>query len=195
MTTRTLSKLFAFAPLFFVSAGFAQQQADRPLSYDYAYASLAVTELDSGGFEGGGSFTVAPNLHVFASYQDWEINSNVDRSILQVGAAYHWDISDSLDIVVGLALADSELDPPGPAKIDGSGPILSGSLRGWLTNAVELTGTISLDDSLDSSSNTVLEIGGQYHMSNQFSLGGRVRIDEDETTLFFGGRFSFGRGN
>lgn len=195
MTSKTLSRVLALAPLLAVSAAVAQQQADSPLSYDYAHASLAITELDAGGLEGGGSFTVGPNFHVFASYQDWEINNNVDRSILQIGASYHWDIANNLDLVAGLAFADSEFDPPGPAKIEDDGLILSVGLRGWLTNAVELSGTIALDDSLGSNSDTVLELGGQYHLSPQFSLGGRARIDEDETTLFFGGRFYFGQRN
>ncbi len=195
MMIKLLTRLAALTPVFAVSVAAAQQQTDRPLSYDFAYASLAVTELDSGGLEGGGSFTVAPNFHVFAAYQDWELNDNVDRSILQVGAGYHWDIANNLDLVVALAFADSELDTPGPGKIDDDGLILSAGLRGWLTNAVELSGMISLDDSLGSDSDTVLELGGDYHLNSQFSLGGRVRIDEDETTLFVGGRFHFGRTN
>jgi hypothetical protein len=195
MMIKMLIRLIALSPIFFISVASAQQRADSPLSYDFAYASIAVTELDSGGLEGGGSFTVAPNFHVFAAYQDWELNDNVDRSILQVGAGYHWDIANNLDLIVAVAFADSELDPPGPRKIDDDGVILSAGLRGWLTSAVELAGTISLDDSLGSNSDTVLELGGDYHLNNQFSVGGRVRIDEDETTLFVGGRFYFGRTN
>ncbi len=195
MTNKKLIALLSLSPFFGAPAAFAQQPADKPLPYNFAHASIAVTELDTGGLEGGVSFTVAPNLHVFASYQDWEINSNVDRSILQVGAGYHWDIAQNLDLLVGLAFADSTFDPPGPAKSDDTGLILSAGLRGWLTDTMELSGTILLDDSLESGTDTVLELGGQYYMSNQFSLGGRARIDENDTTLFFGGRFYFGRGN
>jgi len=173
----------------------AQQTQDRPLSYDYVHAALTATELDTGGFEGGGSFTIAPNVHVFASYQDWEFDNNIDRSTLQVGAGYHWDISNNLDLILTAAYADSELDPPGPGKTDDSGPILSAGLRGWLTNAVEATATLLLDDSLGSDLDSVLELGGEYYLSDQFSLGGRVRLDEDDAALFFGGRFHFGRRN
>ena len=171
----------------------AQQTTDRPHSYDYAFGSLALTELDSGGFEGGGSFTVGPNIHVFASYQDWEVNNNVDRSTLQIGAGYHWDIAPNLDLVASLAYADSEIDPPGPGKSDDSGPILGAGLRSWLSNSVELLAEILIDDSFGSDTDTVLQLGGEYHLSPQFSLGGRARVDENETTLFFGGRFYFGR--
>ena len=173
-------------------AVYAQQPISRPLSYDYAFGSLAITELDTGGFEGGGSFTIGPNLHAFASYQDWELRDNVDRSILQIGLAYHWDLTQNLDLVASLAFADSELDPPGPAEIDDDGPILGVGLRGWLTSSVELSATALFDDSLGSDVDSVIELGGQYHLNSQISLGGRVRVDEDDTTLFLGGRFHFG---
>ena len=186
---RTIAATLAFSS----TVVHAQQAQDRPLSYDYVHAALTATELDTGGFEGGGSFTIGPNIHVFASYQDWEFNRNVDRSTLQVGAGYHWDISSNLDLVLAVAYADSELDPPGAGKIDDSGLILSAGLRGWLTSAVETSATLLLDDSLGSNVNSVVELGGEYYLSDQLSLGGRVRIDEDDVALFLGGRFHFGR--
>ena len=170
----------------------AQQTNDRSHSYDYAFGSLALSELDSGGFEGGAWVTLAPNFHVFASYQDWEIDNNTDRSILQIGAGYHWDIAPNLDLVVSLAFADSELDTPDPGEIDDDGPIFGAGLRGWLSNEVEYSAEILLDDSLGSDVDSVLQLGGEYHLNPQFSLGGRVRIDEEDTAFFFGGRFYFG---
>ncbi len=171
----------------------AQQTTERSHSYDYAFGGLALSELDSGGLEAGASVTLAPNFHVFASYQDWEINDNVDRTILQVGAGYHWDIAPNLDLVVSLAFADSELDTPGPGEIDDDGPIFGAGLRGWLSNEVEYSAEVLFDDSLGSDVDSVLQLGGEYHLNPQFSLGGRVRIDEEETTFFFGGRYYFGR--
>jgi hypothetical protein len=185
---------FALTTWFFVASTTVAQQApqtDLPLSYDYIFASLAITELDTGGLEAGGSFTIAPNVHIFGGYQDWELSENVNRSILQIGTAYHWDIATNLDLLAGIALAKSELDFRGPAKIDDEGLILKAGIRGWITNELELSGEILLDDSLRSDMDSVIEVGGQYHASSQFSIGGRVRIDEDETTLFLGGRFYF----
>jgi len=196
MTYKLLIPVTLTAWLCAASAANAQQalQTDLPLSYDYIFASLAITELDSGGLEAGGSFTVAPNIHVYGGYQDWELSENVDRSILQIGGAYHWDIATNLDLLVGAAIAKSELDFRGPAEIDDEGLILKAGIRGWITNDLELSGELLLDDSLRSSMDSVIEVGGQYHTSPQFSIGGRVRVDEDETTLFIGGRFYFRAG-
>jgi hypothetical protein len=184
---------YGLAFLLTTSTAFAQGTTDRPLSYDYVFSSLALTELDAGGLEIGGSFSLAPNVHAFASYQDWELNQNVDRSILQVGVSYHWDLSANLDLVASVAFADSELDFPGPSKIDDDGLILGFGLRHWLSDSVEAYADILLDDSLGRNVDSVLRLGGEYHINPQFSIGGRVRVDEDETTLFLGGRFYFGR--
>ena len=184
---------FGLAFLFSASTAFAQGTTDRPFSYDYLTGGLALTELDAGGLEIGGSFSLSPNVHAFASYSDWEINQNVDRSILQLGAGYHWDLSPNLDLVATIAYADSELDLPGPAEIDDDGLILGFGLRNWLSDSVEAYADILLDDSLGRNVDSVLRLGGEYHVNPQFSIGGRVRVDEDETTLFFGGRFYFGR--
>jgi hypothetical protein len=193
MSDKTSLRILVVAITAVAPVAHAQQQVDRALPYDYVFANLAITEIDSGGLEVGGSFALQQNFHLFGGYQDWELNDNVDRSILQVGGGYHWDLSPNLDLTVGVALAKSELDTPGPAEIDDEGLILSAGLRGWASSQLELSGEVLLDDSLGSDTDSVIEIGGQYHISDQLSLGGRVRVDEEETTLFIGGRFHFGR--
>jgi hypothetical protein len=45
----------------------AAQEANRPLPYDYVFANYALTELDSGGIELGGSIEVANRIHVFGA--------------------------------------------------------------------------------------------------------------------------------
>ena len=185
--TRALSSVIAM----FGASVSAQQPSFGPLSYDYLLASYVINDLDSGGLELGASFEVAERVHAFASYQDWELNERVDRSILQIGAGYRWDLSANLDLVARVALADSDLDGPGPFSVDDEGLILSGMLRTWIAPNVELAGELMLDDSLGSDLETVLEFGGQYHLNERFSVGGRIRVDDDETTLFLGGRFYF----
>jgi hypothetical protein len=194
MVTKRIKALAAIVALFTMPLAQAQQeQNDKPSSYDFAFGSLALTELDSLGLEIGGSFSLARQVYLFGSYQDWEVGEVVDRSILRIGGGYYWDISENLDLDVGAALADSELDRPGFNDLDDDGLILHAGLRGWASPVVELSSFIFLDDSLGSDSETVLELGGQYFTRNDFSFGGRVRIDEDDTTLFFGVRFYFNR--
>lgn len=171
-----------------------QQPTDfGPLPYDYFTGNLVLTELDEQGLEIGASFEVANRVHVFADYRDYELGGAFDRSTLQLGGGYRWDLSPNLDLVAKLAFADNEVDRPGPlGDIEDDGLIVSGQLRTWVSRDVELSGELFLDDSFGGDMETVLEFGGQYYMQNNLSVGGRVRVDEDDTVLFLGARFYFG---
>ena len=190
MAIKKLAPVTALLPLLAAPIAHGQPAADLESSYDFVVGGLAITELDSGGFELGGSFTIAPHVHLFGRYQDWELGETVDRSILQIGAGYYWDISQNLDLVAGASFAKSEIDFP----IDDDGLILTAGLRGWITEQVELSSFLHLDDSLGSNVETAIEVGFQYFADSDFSLGARARVDEDDTTLFLGVRFYF-RGN
>ena len=181
----------ACALLLAVSAAAAQERDFGPLTYDYVTGNLGLTALDNGGVELGGSVAIADRVHLFGGYQDWELGSGADRSILQLGAGYRWDLAPNLDLAARAALASSDLDRRQQADLDDEGLIISGLLRGWIADRVELSGELLLDDSLGSDIETVLEFGGQYYVNDEFSVGGRIRVDEDETSLFLGGRFYF----
>jgi len=53
-------------------------------------------------------------------------------------------------------------------------------------------GAVMLDNSTGSSTDTILELGGEFFRVRNRSLGGRIRADENDTTLFLGARFYFG---
>jgi hypothetical protein len=174
------------------AASAAAQEANRPLPYDYVFANYALTELDSGGIELGGSIEVANRIHVFGAYQDWEVDDDFDRTAFHVGGGYHWSLSPRTDLVAKLAYANTELDLQNQSPdLDEEGLILSGEIRSWVGERLELSGELFLDDSLDDLE-TVLELGAQFHRKNTLSLGGRLRIDEEDTTLLLGARFYFG---
>jgi hypothetical protein len=174
------------------AASAAAQEANRPLPYDYVFANYALTELDSGGIELGGSIEVANRIHVFGAYQDWEVDDDFDRTAFHVGGGYHWTLSSKTDLVVKLAYANTELDLSNQSTdLDEEGLFVSGEIRSWVGQRLELSGELFLDDSLDDLE-TVVELGAQFHRKNTLSFGGRLRIDEEDTTLLLGARFYFG---
>jgi hypothetical protein len=175
-----------------VAASATAQEANRALPYDYVFSNYAMTELDSGGIEIGGSIEVASRIHVFGAYQDWESDDAFDRTAFHIGGGYHWTLSPRTDLVAKLAYADTELAFSNQSSdLTGEGLILSGEIRAWVGQRVELSGEVLFDDSLDDLE-TVLELGAQLHRSSTLSFGGRVRIDEEDTTLLLGARFYFG---
>jgi hypothetical protein len=174
------------------AASAAAQEANRPLPYDYVFANYAMTELDSGGIEVGGSIEVASRIHVFGAYQDWEVDDDFDRTAFHVGGGYHWTLSPRTDFVAKLAYVQTDLDLSSQGSdLDEEGLIASCEFRAWVGQRLELSGELFFDDSLDDLE-TVVELGAQLHRKNTLSFGGRVRIDEEDTTLLLGARFYFG---
>jgi hypothetical protein len=184
----------ACAPLTLAAASaLAQPPNYGPLPYDYLFANYALTELDRGGIELGGSIGVANRVNIFGTYHSWELDNGADRSGYRIGAGYRWAFSTTVDAIAKLAYAKTELDPPGQGpEFDDEGLILSGEIRAWLSQKFELSGELSLDDSFRNDLDTVLEFGGQFHLNPGLSVGGRLRVDDNDTTLLLGARFYFG---
>ena len=65
-------------------------------------------------------------------------------------------------------------------------------LRGWVAEQVELRGGIEHVEFDDFDSQTSLVFGGQYYITDQWSVGGSLKLGDDTTSLFLGGRFNFG---
>jgi hypothetical protein len=93
--------------------------------------------------------------------------------------------------MASLSYGDNEFRRRG-RDTDEDGLILGGHIRGWLTQRLELNGTVWLDDSTGSGTETVLEFGGQFFHETNWSYGGRLRIDDNDSVLFLGVRFYFG---
>ncbi len=175
------------------SATHAQQPDYGPLSYNHAYANFALSDVSSSGFELGASVDIIDRLHAFASWQEWDFGNNFTRRTMQLGAGYRWGLAPSTDVIAHVAYADSRLRRPGPpSTISNDGLIFGGTLRAWVTRNAELSGSVMLDSSLRSGTDAVLEFGGQYYLSDAFSVGGRLRLDEDDSIVFLGGRYHFG---
>jgi hypothetical protein len=174
------------------AASVTAQEANRALPYDYVFANYAMAELDAGGLELGGSIEVANRIHVFGTYQDWEGDDDFERTAFYLGGGYHWTLSPRTDFVAKLAYAQTELELSSQASdLDEEGLIVSGEIRSWVGERLELSGELFIDDSLDDLE-TVVELGAQFHRKNTLSFGGRLRVEEDDTTLLLGARFYFG---
>ncbi|MEW8561447.1 MAG: hypothetical protein AB2541_05055, partial [Candidatus Thiodiazotropha sp.] len=66
---------------------------------------------DGDGFRFAGSFQVSNEIYAFAKYDDVELDdSDVDFSLLRIGAGYIHPLDASWDANVSLAYADAEAD-------------------------------------------------------------------------------------
>lgn len=169
----------------------AQREAP-PLRYDYVGASLAVPELDEIGIELEGSTAVADRLVVFGRYFSFEPRNNFDYESLQIGVGRIWNVRRNIDLVGSLAYATNDVETPAQQGVEEEGVIVGAALRGWATPRLELSGTALLDNSRSSSTDTIIELGVQFLTEPRLSYGGRIRLDEDDSTVFVGLRFYFG---
>lgn len=168
------------------------QQAAPPLRYDYVGASLAVPEIDEIGIGLEGSTAVAERLVVFGRFFSFEPRDGADYESLQIGVGRIWHLRRNLDLVGSIAYAGNEIDTSMQQGDEEEGVVAGAQLRGWATPRLELSGAAMLDNSRGSSTDSILELGVQFLTEPRLSYGGVIRIDEDDTTVFFGLRFYFG---
>ena len=168
------------------------QDAPAPLRYDYVGVSLLVPELDEIGIALEGSTAVTRNLVVFGQYLSYEPNNRIDLKTLQIGVGRIWNIRRNVDFVASVSYSDNDVDTPGRSSVEEEGIVIGGQVRGWATDRLELSGAAFLDRSRGSSTDTVIELGVQFLTEPRLSYGGKVRIDEDDSTVSLGVRFYFG---
>jgi len=162
------------------------------LRYDYVSANLALTEIDEIGFEFEGSTLVTDDLVVSGRFFDFEQGNGVKRELLQIGVGHVWNIRPSIDFIGSVAYGDNSINVPGRGTDDEEGLLIGAHVRGWVTAKIELNGGATLDNSVGSSTDTVVELGMQYFHAANWSYGGRIRSDEEDTALCLGIRFYFG---
>lgn len=172
------------------NAAFAEpnQGAGSGLSYNYAEVRFIDRELDAGpdgdGFLVGGSFEVAPQILVTASFEDLDFGRSGDHSILRVGGGYVHPLQEKIDVVgyASLIHVDGDFD-------DDTGIGLAGGVRALVAPRFEVRATgnyVDVDDS-----DTFFDIGADYWISEQFSAGLSATIGGDADTITFGGRWFF----
>ncbi|MBT3045915.1 MAG: hypothetical protein AB2722_11680 [Candidatus Thiodiazotropha sp.] len=144
---------------------------------------------DGDGFRFAGSFQVTNEIFAFAKYDDVEIDdSDVDFSLLRIGAGYIHPLDASWDANVSLAYADAEADGPGGEE-DESGFELSGGVRGMVKPQIEVRASLNYLDIEDS--DTYFTLGGDYYIMPNISAGIELDMGGDYETVSIGAKFYF----
>jgi hypothetical protein len=186
---------FALLPL-------ASQAED--ISYSFVQAAYVNTDLDDfdetlDGYVLGGSFEVADNFFIFASYSDQSTDyfgADVDFSAFTIGGGYAYPLSDTMDLVgsIGYVSADADVSYQGASgSADDDGYELGIGLRAMPMEQLELHGNITYVDMSDAGSNTGFGIGGLWYFVPQFAVGLEAGYSDDSNTYGIGVRWDFGR--
>lgn len=168
---------------------FAFPAVAADFSYNFAQVGYQKVDIDGAsddadGLALSGSFEVGENVFISAGYSqlDWdEFGFDTELDTLSVGVGYHVDISDTLDFYGALSAVRVDASVAGLGSTDESGFGASIGLRGMIGDSFELTGSIGYSDVGDFGDNTVFGAGMLYNVTDNFSVGFFVELDDDAT--------------
>jgi opacity protein-like surface antigen len=148
-------------------------------------------DLDGDGMGVSGSYEIADSFFIGASYEDFDLDFDVNGDWLEVGGGYFHDLNEDLDFVATVAFVDVELSSTfGSAEDDALA--LGGGIRTRLSDAIEVDAMVEYYDFDESGSDTSLDLRGRYYFNSDFSVQLKMNLGSDFETLAIGVRSEFG---
>jgi hypothetical protein len=187
-----MKRIIGVAVIFFLSGGaLAQSNAAPTADLSYTYGGIRFVDFDDNGGSGlrfEGSYDVGNNWIILGSYTTADFNNDVDVSWFEIGGGYVWSYTQDWDLVGTAQYVRADADA-GFGSTDESGFRLSGGVRGLIAPKIELRGSVNYID-LDSS-DTYLELAGDYYFTQQFAAGVSLEFAGDTDLISFGARYFF----
>ncbi len=184
--------------------------AASDLSYNFVQGSYQQTEVDLGdginldldGYGVTGSAELGDMFFITASFEDSSGDESlmgtqfdVDSEATTIGFGFHSAINDKLDFVAGVAKTSADIsvavDGFGEFSDDTDAYLYSVGLRGMAAESVELFASATYVDADEGETDTSFSIGGQYYLTQAFSLGLALQSADDSDTTALFARFSF----
>ena len=181
MSVRNLT----FFVLLGITASFSVYAENHDNGIKYNFAEFRFVDVDGGdGIEFGGSYRINEKYYGFASFQDLDVGpGNASRELLEIGGGYIYPHK-KIDLAFEFGLIDADF--PGGSE---SGFSLSAGGRGYISPEVELRAFVRHVDI--SGSDTFIELGGDYFLNSNVSIGLTLDVSSDADALTFGGRYYF----
>lgn len=184
-----MSRIFVLLILTFGSG--AALAEDFNYSFVGAGYSRADVDGETGdGFGIGGSAAVSDNWHVFGGYQALGFDFDIDLSSFNLGLGFNTPITESIDVVAQASFVSAKVDSTF-VTIDDTGYALGVGFRAWLSDRVELDGSVTYSDLGVGSNDTSFGGGVQFYLTEQISIGLALGFSSDADTYSLGGRFYF----
>lgn len=155
--------------------------------FSYNYAQLSFVDLDDGfdGFKIDGSFDVAPELALTASYMTTDNSHNFDYDLFTLGLAYHARLVDlpRSDIVLHGEFERATVDHPyfSHGDNDENGLRFGAMLRYQAQKNLELFGDLSYTSLYDN--DLALTGGVNVALNQQFSAVASIELSDNDMML------------
>jgi len=171
--------------LFGIIASFSVYAENHDNGIKYNFAEFRFVDVDGGdGIEFGGSYQINEKFYGFASFQDLDVGpGNASIEFLEIGGGYIYPHK-KIDLAFEVGLIDADF-PSGSE----SGFSLAAGGRGYLSPEFEVRAFVRHIDVLDS--DTFIELGGDYFLNSNVSIGLTLEVSSDADALTFGGRYYF----
>lgn len=178
-----------FAMTLLAALPFAASAADG-VSYNYVEGGYVASKLDGPDADGWGlnaSGAIAPNFHLFGSYNTQEVDhSSFDIDNWRLGVGYNREIAPSADLVTRVAYERFEV----PGR-DFNGYSVEVGVRGALVPRFEGYAMAGWEDGNDYDGDFYGRLGAQVKFSPSWGLSGDVKFADGDTQWFVGPRFTF----
>lgn len=173
------------------TAGVASADQTGP-SYNYVDFGYVDLDLDGAGSIDGygltGSFALAEQFHIVADYiRVSEFILTADVTTLAGG--WNMPLNPTTDFVARLGWVRAGASVTGFGSESDNGWMVQGGIRSMVTPQFELNGFLTHTDLGDS--DTGFSVGGVWHFTENFGLGGSLGFSDGDTTTSLGVRFSF----
>jgi Ax21 family sulfation-dependent quorum factor len=169
----------------------ADASAAEGVSYNYVEAGYVASNLedslDADGWGLGGSAAIAPNFHLFGSYNSLELDDiDFDIDNWRLGVGYNHEISQRLDLLTRVAYERYETN-----IVDFNGYSVEAGVRGAISPMFEGYALAGYEDGSDFDGDFYGRLGAQVKFNQNWGLTGDVKFAGDDTQWFIGPRFTF----
>jgi hypothetical protein len=187
-----MKRIYGLVVLFCMhDAALAQQSPAPSADLSYTYAGLRFVDFDDNGGDGlqiEGSFDLGNSWIIVGEYTSADFNNSVDLDWFEIGGGYVWSYTPDWDLVGTARFVSADADTPGGSS-DETGFALTGGVRGMVAPNFEVRGSVNYIN-LDSS-DTFLELAGDYYFTRQFSAGLSLEFAGDTDLYTIGARYYF----
>lgn len=183
MSVRILASVILLAVFtsFNVNAA-SHNAADNGIKYNFV--EFRFVDVKGGdGIEFGGSYRINEQFYAIASVQDLDDNAGGNTEILEFGGGYIIP-RENIDFAAEFAILDADF----PASSE-SGFALAAGGRTNYSAEIELRAFVRHVDIVDS--DTFIELGADYYLQNNLSLGITIDVASDSDAFSFGARYYF----
>jgi len=192
----TLASALALIPTSAISETFSYTFISASYEIFSSYIDGIPEDLEGDGITINGTFNIASNFGISASYvtgsedvTSGESTLNADSDGASIGAFFHTPVSDNTDFVLGAEIikgnVDIEVNGTSFPSEDADGNTIFAGIRAMVATNVELNGFIDRTK-IEDDSTTGINFGASYYINKLFTIDAGYSFDKDSNSLSFG---------